>query len=101
MKRRFFSSDHRALGTKYPNMIISFIFKRMWDKRVGQDRTDRNAGRNKLVLTVKTSLRSRAAHSLNNMWARSFFPRADCNFLAPLKEYYRHAKNACKNVKRM
>jgi hypothetical protein len=26
------------------------------------------------------------------MWARSFFPRADCNFLAPRKEYYRHAK---------
>ena len=28
---------------------------------------------------------------LINMWARSFFPRADCNFLAPLKEYYRHS----------
>ena len=41
-----------------------------------------------------------------NMWARSFFPRADCNFLAPLKEYYRHAKthakmwNVCKTSKK-
>ena len=31
-----------------------------------------------------------------NMWARSFFPRADCNFLAPLKEYYRHANTHAK-----
>jgi hypothetical protein len=47
-------------------MIISFIFKRGWRKRVAQDRTDRNAGLDKLILTVKTSLRSGAAHSLNN-----------------------------------
>ena len=32
------------------------------------------------------------------MWARSFFPRADCNFLAPRKEYYRHAKRAGKEL---
>jgi hypothetical protein len=32
----------------------------------------------------------RTIYSIYNMWARSFFPRADCNFLAPLKEYYRH-----------
>ena len=47
-------------------MIISFILRERVRQRVRQDRTDRNAGRNKLILTVKTSLRSRAAHSLNN-----------------------------------
>jgi hypothetical protein len=45
-----------ALGTKYPNMIISFIIKSGSDKRVRQDHTDRNSGHNKLTLTVKTSL---------------------------------------------
>ena len=36
--------------------------------------------------------------NVSNMWARSFFPRADCNFLAPRKEYYRHAKRAGKEL---
>ena len=47
-------------------MIISFILRERVRQRVRQDRTDRNAGRNKLILTVKTSLRARAAHSLSN-----------------------------------
>jgi hypothetical protein len=58
------------LGTKYPNMIISFFFLKRGSTKGAEgptkDRTDRNAGRNKLILTVKTCLRSRAAHSLNN-----------------------------------
>ena len=48
------------------NLAVVFILREKVAQRVAQVRTDPNAGRNKLILTVKTSLHSGAAHPLSN-----------------------------------
>ena len=47
---------------------------------------------------MKFSADPSASATASNMWARSFFPRADCNFLAPPKEYYRHSPLICQKL---